>query len=56
MTAPDLTLEEWENQPINPIIGCSSHRYFPTSYCDRCREMFDAANPDYIRPYPDEIA
>jgi hypothetical protein len=50
-----LTPEQWAAQPITPVAGCSTHRGFPTSYCGACRAMFDAANPNYQRPYPDEI-
>jgi hypothetical protein len=52
----EMTSAQWEAQPITPIRGCDKHAGFPTSYCTKCREMFDAANPNYARPYPDEIA
>lgn len=44
-----------ESPPIAPVEGCEKHRPFPTSYCRACREMWNAANPQWRGPYPDEI-
>lgn len=46
---------DWAEQPLIPIRGCEQHRGFPTSYCTRCRALFDKANPTWTGPYPDEV-